>query len=502
MIHWCGIPLDCGHPPACTCPREKAVFAMCNRRLSLAGSMLVFVCGLLGLCAAACTSATLPLDGPGAQLRALTGARTRVVWVQGDGTDPFAAGDQLILMGLDTDDGRGERVILGERGSYVKPLLTPRGDRVVFSTRPGPTGPEIFIAEWNGSGRRRLAKGFALAVWQNPTDRREWLYFGADNDAGKYDFRTVSRFPIDGPEARELVWSKTLVSADTFQVSADGRLAGGLFPWPDAGVADLPNRSWRKLGEGCWTALTDAGGPLFWYFDGSHRNLTVADVRTDRRWTVTINRAPGFDGAEVYHPRWANHPRFLAISGPYNQGGVNQVRSGGRQSEIHVGRLSPDFSIVEAWARVTNNGAGDSYPDVWIDRARSPHPARPASGVGPPVAGSPDTRAAAQRLVVDARLVTPGTIPTPQSIAPYRHALVVSEYEIVNVLEGAAGERRVLVAQWAIRDGRILAGAQRTVGSVHRLALERYEAHPELEGERLVMERDAPGLPLYYDVVS
>ena len=163
----------------------------------------------------------------------------------------------------------------------------------------------------------------------------------------------------------------------------DGRQAGGLFPWPDAGVAELPNRSWRKVGEGCWTALTDAGGSLFWYFDGSHRNLTVADVRTDRRWTVTINRAPGFDGAEVYHPRWANHPRFLAISGPYNQGGVNQVRSGGPQSEIYLGRLSSDFSIVEAWARVTNNGAGDSYPDVWIDRARSPHPVRPAGRVGP-----------------------------------------------------------------------------------------------------------------------
>ena len=29
---------------------------------------------------------------------------------------------------------------------------------------------------------------------------------------------------------------------------------------------------------------------------------------------VNINDAPGFDGAEVYHPRWTNHPRFFVIA--------------------------------------------------------------------------------------------------------------------------------------------------------------------------------------------
>ena len=464
---------------------------------------------LLLLVLATCSSSPQTLEGPAAEIRALTGARTRVVWVQGDGTDPFAAGDRLILMGFDTDAGRGERVILGERRSYVKPLLTPRGDRIIFSSRTGPEGPEIFIVDWDGSGLRRLANGSALAVWQDPTDGREWVYAGTD---GKEDnFRVVTRMRIDNPSSRELVWDRTMVSRDTFQVSADGHHAGGLFPWPDAGVAELPNRSWRKLGEGCWTALTDAGGQLFWYFDGAHRNLTMVDVGTDRRWTVNINRAPGFGGAEVYHPRWTNHPRFLAISGPYNQGGDNQVRSGGAQSEVHLGRFSADFSRVEAWARVTRNSGGDSYPDVWVDRTRSPHPVRASGPVGP--AGSADRARAApgsgtpggagsERLVVEARLIDLGAIPLPKAIAPYRHALVVNGYEIVNVLEGAYGARKVLVAQWAIRDGRVLAAARKTVGTVYRLTLEPYDAHPELEGERLVMDSDAPGLRLYYEVGS
>ncbi len=114
----------------------------------------------------------------------------------------------------------------------------------------------------------------------------------------------------------------------------------------------------------------------------------MVDVDTDARWMVNINHAPGFDGAEVFHPRWTNHPRFLAISGPYNQGGANQARTGGNQAEVYVGRFSADFSKVEAWARVTNNSGGDSYPDVWIDAQPQPaSAAADAAGSGPRTRG-------------------------------------------------------------------------------------------------------------------
>ena len=109
------------------------------------------------LVAAAACSGTSAGDAPRGELRSLAGAHARAVWVQGDGTDPRAAGDQLVLMGLDTEDGKGERVILGERRSYVKPLLTPRGARIVFSSRVLPGPPETFIVNWDGSGLRKLA---------------------------------------------------------------------------------------------------------------------------------------------------------------------------------------------------------------------------------------------------------------------------------------------------------------------------------------------------------
>jgi hypothetical protein len=438
---------------------------------------------------------------PASPVRALTGAHTRVVWVQGDGTDPLAAGNTLVLKGIDTDDAKGERVILGERASYVKPLLIDDGRRIVFSSHGNdPADLKVFVVNWDGTGRRQLAEGFALAVWEEPGSGREWVYVGTENSAkNPDDFKTVSRFPIDRPGARELVWNKTPVSSDTFQVSADGKTAGGLFPWPQAGVADLPNGQLRTFGEGCWTAFRDAGVGLFWFFDGSHRNLTIVDRAANRRWMVALNKAPGFDGAEAYHPRWANHPRFVAISGPYNQGGPNQVRSGGLQAEIYLGRFSADYARVEAWARVTENGGGDSYPDVWIDRARSPH-AVAIVRAGDKPAGAPVAR---HTVVVDARLASATAIPAPRSIAPYRHALVVNVYDVTKVVEGDYADRRILVAQWAIRDARVLDEArQRTAGSTARLTLERYDAHPELEGERVIAASGGPDLPLYYDVTQ
>jgi hypothetical protein len=450
----------------------------------------------LALALAGC-SATIAREGAAADVHALTGAHTRLVWVQGDGSDPYAMGSQLVLMGLDTDDGRGERVILGARGSYVKPLLTPRGDRIVYSTHPELGDPSVHLVNFDGSEARRFDRGFALAVWEHPADGSEWVYIGS-NGRG-FEVRTITRVRLDQPAQREEVWNGEPITFDTFQISPDGTMAGGLFPWPKAGVADLETRTWRQLGDGCWTALNDVGTPLFWYFDGAHRNLLMVDVTRERRWTVPINTAPGFNNPEVYHPRWARHPRFMSMSGPYDQGGANQVRSGGTQAEIWLGRFNEDFTAIGAWARVTSNGGGDSYPDVWIDRDQSPHPMLASGRVGPAAASTSRAEAPPDRVVVEARVLGAGAVPTPESIAPYRHALVVSRYQVVNVIEGQA-DPELAVAQWAIRDARVLPNATKRIGDVHRLTLERYAAHPELEGERLIQGGDVANLPLYYEI--
>jgi hypothetical protein len=173
---------------------------------------------------------------------------------------------------------------------------------------------------------------------------------------------------------------------------------------------------------------------------------------------------------------------------------------------VYVGRFSTDFSKVEAWARVTNNAWGDSHPDVWIDASRSPYPQRPTGPIGPAnaAAGSPAGDAAKQattgRLVVNVRLRRPGPIPVPKAILPYRHALVVNEYEVLDVVAGTYQPREIHVAQWAIRDGAVLPEARKDAGAAFTLTVERYDAHPELEGERLISASGASGGPLYYHV--
>jgi len=299
------------------------------------------------------------------------GARTRVVWVQdvSDGGDTFAAGGNLRLMGLDTADGVGERAILSTVGSYVRPLITPKGDRVVYSDR---IRKKVFVVNWNGTGLREIVSGFALAVWMDSRDGREWVYFGEENWGPDRDHTTVVyRMPLDGSGSRELVrelvWNQTPVMVVGFQLSMDGRMASGNFPWPDGGVADLPNRGLRRYAKGCWASLSNSKKPFFWIFDGAHRNLTLVNLENEKKWQINISSAPGIHGNEVYHPRWSNHPRIMAMTGPYKEGsGTNRILGGGRGVEIYVGRFNANFTAIESWWQVTNNDRGDFFPDVWV----------------------------------------------------------------------------------------------------------------------------------------
>ena len=56
-----------------------------------------------------------------------------------------------------------------------------------------------------------------------------------------------------------------------------------------------------------------------------------------------------------------------------------------------------------------------------------------------------------ERLVVEARVVEAAPIPTPQSILPYRRALLVNEYEVAQMLEGTYEETEILVERWVKR---------------------------------------------------
>lgn len=97
------------------------------------------------------------------------------------------------------------------------------------------------------------------------------------------------------------------------------------------------------------------------------------------------------------------------------------------------------------------------------------------------------------------RVVQVAAIPDPDSIAPYRRALVVATYE--NLDRRALEAPQFQVAHWAILDGRLVGRAARLApGGEAALTVERLDAHPQLESERLIGDSGDADVPLFVDM--
>jgi hypothetical protein len=112
-----------------------------------------------------------------------------------------------------------------------------------------------------------------------------------------------------------------------------------------------------------------------------------------------------------------------------------------------------------------------------------------------------DRRAEIPRRVVEARLRSRSKIPTLAEISPYREALVVFEYEVEASPGGEHPPGRIRIAHWAILDGKTLPVTRAAEGQFLRLAVEPFDANPQLESLYLADTlTDAGGLPLFFAV--
>ena len=300
----------------------------------------------------------------GASVEKFTGGHTRVVWVtDARNKDSFAEKNHLQLVGYDSRDGKGERIISAERANYYRPLITPDGEQIVFSNQQNLT---IYVVKWDGSPPRLLKEpGCATEVWRDPQSGKTWVYY----QESVRDFtKPVRRFPIDEPQKVETVWSSSIIQASpSFQLSRDGKMAASTFPWPSSGVAELPNVAWRKHRDGCWPSMAPDDSYLSWTFDGPHRNLFMTRAGEKDSWKINISKAPGVNDYEVYHPRWTNDVRYMVMTGPYTSGNKKiKLWDGGDDVEIYLGKFNKEFRDVEAWFKLTTSQTGEFFPDVWI----------------------------------------------------------------------------------------------------------------------------------------
>jgi hypothetical protein len=307
-------------------------------------------------------------------VRALTGASTRIVWSrQQSGCEDFVGiTPDFTLMAFDCDDG-GERAVFDTLAAYCCPIITPTGDRIVYTDA---VAWEAHVVNWDGTGDQVLAPGFALTVWKDPATGTEWTYVRPER-TGVWNCksRPVTRHPIDDPSSSELVWDRSSVTRNWFRLSPDGTCAAACAPWPMTGLVTLPNGEFVEFDRGCWGDIAPDDSHRVWVFDGDHRHVKVYDKTGALLHRLHLNGGPGINGWEVYHPRWSNNPRFVTVTGPFSNNSDkvftekdrnNWIKNGGYNVELYIGRLSPQLTEAEEWVKLTSNKKADFFGDAWI----------------------------------------------------------------------------------------------------------------------------------------
>jgi len=312
--------------------------------------------------AAACLAATAaaaqapaqpPAGDVAAQVRRLTGAHTRLAWAQGASRD--ANGSALV--GLDSDDGRGVRVLAPHPTDCRHVHFAPDGEQVVFADF---AAGKVRAVRWDGGEVRTLADGVPTDVWRDPCSGVQWVY--AMPRWSVRDADMVFRFRLDRPDVIQVVWDKTPASWGWFSLSADGKQAVGTFPWPYCGTVTMPNGSIRYRGGGCWPSIAPDNSYRFWILGGAHQSIAL--FGPDGRSCNVVLRAEDGPVGAVSMLQWTNHARFLVL--------VSPLRGDWRTAEAYLGRFDAEFTGVDKWVRLTSNDVRDTYPDAWIQPGGGP----------------------------------------------------------------------------------------------------------------------------------
>ena len=283
---------------------------------------------------------------------AMTGARTKIVWVHAtdgrDGKNSDVLSPDYELMTFDSADGK-TRTLLPGPTIYACPWITPSGKQIVYTGE----GDAVFAVGWDGKGKRQIASGVAYCVWADPKDKTEWV-FVANRGYGD----EVYRHRLDKPSVRKLVWRGP--TSIRFRVSADGTRAGGEFSWPKAGVANLTNGTWKRYGSGCNSMIAPDNSYRFFHMGESagHHGVMMYDPGGTGKRVVRFRGMPGANPRDAsWIPKWSSDVRFLTINAPSN----------GKRAEVYLGQFDRKFTRVDKWVRITNQPGQDAYAYAWID---------------------------------------------------------------------------------------------------------------------------------------
>lgn len=311
------------------------------------------------------------------EIRDFTGAPTKVVWLRDTGDLPAVDAERptLKLMGIDTEDGKGERVILDELARYWKPLISPDGTRVFFGKKDDNA---VYVVNWDGTGRKRLLENARFDdIWVDPKTGTEWLYATTQESRDGKDVPVIRRYRTDNLSVSELVWDKMPIFM--FTLSGDGRSASGGGDGGNSpqGMITLPNGNFYQRAGGCWPSIAPDASQRMWVFTGNHRSVHMffPTNRSGNAYgeTVRWDESPGLTlkgGEEVHRIRWSNNVRFFTVASPFAEwsykSDVKVPKHVADRIEIYIGKFAEDLRTVEKWVAVTANEIGDYWSDVWV----------------------------------------------------------------------------------------------------------------------------------------
>ncbi|MGB3086352.1 MAG: hypothetical protein WBC53_01265, partial [Phycisphaerae bacterium] len=312
--------------------------------------------------AQAANSASDAARNRGEEIRRLTGAETRIVWLRRKQWETYKGGVDggagFSIMAFDTG-GKGERELV-PAGEIYNPLISPDGRRVIYTTGKNWKQNLMHCVDWNGANHRILGEGFAQWPWRDPATGIEWVY----TSSSFYEGGFVDRFQLDNPEKRERVF--TGIVNQHLSLSADGTRAAAEVPWPNTGMiyfrtGQADRKNYRN---GCNTYMSPDNSYFVTIMAGSHDLVTLykpdgssRDVRV-----VPPDLKPLKNGLRgcMWNPKWASDARHMVVAGPFKNLGPDRA-------DIWLGQFADDFNSIAKWVQVTDNDYMDVYAYVWVD---------------------------------------------------------------------------------------------------------------------------------------
>ncbi len=291
---------------------------------------------------------------------------TRAVWVQqlSGEPDPYVGGTEFRLMARELP--APPRVLVPGPSNFSRPLLSADGNTVYFTNRnatPAENGtaysPEMFAVPFGGGEPRKLGPGMAVAVWKSP-EGKEFIYALTSLQAGKRPGLTgeiLVRFRAEKPDEREIMWTESPLGVDNFQLSRDGTRAGGLFPWPQAGLADMNARAFVPLAQGSFPAVAPDDSYALAVLDGDRRRLRIFVPGVDPGWDLLPAQELPSQAGQINHIRWSNDPLCITFSGPPAKG---------EAPDVYLARMRPDLRGITGAVPLSDDPAPDYFPDVWV----------------------------------------------------------------------------------------------------------------------------------------